>query len=183
MRIFIPNCIHSWYSHQTCQTLSCREHSLSLSRHFTQHKPLLHTTPLIQLRLHIDTFSHWSPLLYSSAHFSALPMLYTSIHSVDHIPFTYFIAILSLRSRCAWITCEALLLGSFTTRNLFFEESRLFANLNDLNLKTLGISDYLTILKEWMLLKNKIYLIKLKGCNIRKLHNWMLGKYLPHLAL
>ena len=39
--------------------------------------PLLRTTPLVQLLLHMDTSSPLSPVLCCSAYFSALPTLYT----------------------------------------------------------------------------------------------------------
>ena len=47
--------------------------SLSFSQHFSYSMPLLPTSTLVQLLCHIDT--SWP--LYCSAHFSALPTLYT----------------------------------------------------------------------------------------------------------
>ena len=54
-----------------------QEHSLAFSQHFSCPMPLLRTTPLVQLLLHIDTSSHLSPILYCSAHFSELHTLNT----------------------------------------------------------------------------------------------------------
>ena len=53
---------------------SSQEHSLSFSQHFSYPMPLLRTTPLVQLLLHIDTSWPLSRILSCSAHFSALPM-------------------------------------------------------------------------------------------------------------
>ena len=56
---------------------SSQEHSLSFCSTSRTPMPLLRTTPLVQLLIHIDTSSHLSPILYRSAHFPALPKLYT----------------------------------------------------------------------------------------------------------
>ena len=73
---FIPN-----YPFVTLQpnvsNTSSPEHSLSFSQHFSYPMPLLRTTPLEQLLLHRDTTWPFFPVLYCSAHFSALPTLYT----------------------------------------------------------------------------------------------------------
>ena len=67
---------------------SSQEHSLSFSQQFSYAVPLLHTTPLVQLFLHIESFWLLSPILYCSEHFqrslSSIPL----IHSACHIPFT-----------------------------------------------------------------------------------------------
>ena len=69
---------------------SSQEHSVFFSQHFSYPMPLLRTTPLVQLLLHIDTSPHLSPILYYSAHFSALPTLYTPrsfcVHTISQPP-------------------------------------------------------------------------------------------------
>ena len=87
--IFINNSIHSWHWNQTSQTLHLRTFTFLLSelQSFLLTKPslpskfsrpsLLSTTPMVQLLLHIDTSWPFFPILYYSAHFSALPMHYT----------------------------------------------------------------------------------------------------------
>ena len=60
--------------------ISSEEHSLSFPQLFSYPMPLLHATLFVQLLLHsshTDTNSHLSPVLYYSAHISALSMLYT----------------------------------------------------------------------------------------------------------
>ena len=70
--LFIPNS-----NQPNLSNASSEEHSLSFSQHFSNPMPLLRTTPLVQLLLLIDTSWPLSPILYYSAHFSALPTLYT----------------------------------------------------------------------------------------------------------
>ena len=50
---------------------------VTLQPNFLYPMPLLRTTPFVQLLLHIDTYWPLSPVLNCSAHFSALPTLYT----------------------------------------------------------------------------------------------------------
>ena len=50
--------------------------------------PLLRTTPLVHLLLPLDTSWPLSPILYWSAHFSAIPTLYTPNSFCVHIPLT-----------------------------------------------------------------------------------------------
>ena len=73
---------------------SSQEHSLSFSQHFSYPMPLLLTTPLVQLLLHIDTSWSLSPILYCSAHCAlqhlCTPRSISLIHFVYHIPFTSF---------------------------------------------------------------------------------------------
>ena len=68
-----------------------------LSHHFSYTMPLLRTTPLVLLLLHIDTCWTLSPILYCSVHFSARSI--PRIHSVYHIIFTSSTSSTSLRSQ------------------------------------------------------------------------------------
>ena len=73
----MPNSIHSWHSNQTSQTLHLKNISFLLSVLLIYPMPLLRTTRLVQLLLHMDTSWSLSPILHCSAHYSTLPTLYT----------------------------------------------------------------------------------------------------------
>ena len=77
--LFIITTIHSWYSPPNFLNSSSEEHSLFFSQNFPHRMPLLRTMQLVQLLHHIDYISslHLSRIPYFSAHFSALPTLYT----------------------------------------------------------------------------------------------------------
>ena len=63
--------------HPSFSNSSSQEHSLFFSQNFSYSMPLLRTTPLVQLLLHIDTSFPISPILYCSSQILALHKLYT----------------------------------------------------------------------------------------------------------
>ena len=69
--LFIPNSISVLHSHQISHT-SSQVHLLSFSQYYSYPMPLLHTTLLVQIVLHIESSTHLSPVLHCSAHFSVL---------------------------------------------------------------------------------------------------------------
>ena len=101
--LLIPYSIKSWHSNQASQNTSSREHSLSFTQHFSYPIPLIRTTALVQLLIHIDTSSHLSIILYCSA----VPTLYIP-HSLCTI---------SLSQPPSAVTCNAWCLKQFTSSN------------------------------------------------------------------
>ena len=87
MHLFIPNSIHSDTPTKLLKHFISRTFTFLLLA-LSYPMPLLRTTPLVQLLFYIDTSWSFSPILYCSAHFSALPGSIPLIHSPYHIPFT-----------------------------------------------------------------------------------------------
>ena len=84
MHLFIPNSIHSWHSNQTSQTLHLKNiHFLSLTLLIPH--ALLRTMPLVQLLLHIDTFSNLPQSSIVQHTFERSPRYIPLINSVHHI--------------------------------------------------------------------------------------------------
>ena len=63
---------------------SSQEHSFSFSQLFSYPMPMLRTKLFLQLLLHTDISWPLSPVLYCSAHFSALPTLNTPHSYAPH---------------------------------------------------------------------------------------------------